>query len=132
MLVEDNDLNRLLLYDYLVVLGYQVFTLKDSSSFFQAVGDFQPHLILLDLKLPGIDGYTLLKQLQQQTQWWDIPAIVVSALASLEDQQRALGLGASRYLVKPVSLQNLAQVIQDELRASSTGKKDIFTGKSVT
>lgn len=120
LLVEDNDLNRLLMRDYLLLLRYQVFTLAAGSSFFQTLADFQPHLILLDLKLPDIDGYTLLTQLQQPTERRDIPVIVVSALAFKKNQQRALQLGANRYLVKPVSLQNLEQVIQEELKLSST------------
>lgn len=80
------------------------------------MADFQPHLILLDLKLPDIDGYTLIQQLKQAPDWQHVPVIVVSAFAFKADQQRALSLGAVQYLVKPVNLTDLQQAIQKQLR----------------
>lgn len=115
LLVEDNYLNRQMLEDYLVFCGYQVMSLADGAGFFQAIADFQPLLVLLDLKLPDVDGYTLLAQIRQRPDWQDIPIIVVSAFAFKADQQRALELGARRYFVKPVSLRDLKQAIDDEL-----------------
>lgn len=115
LIVEDNDLNRQMLHDYIVFCGYQVLSLRGGSGFFEALAEFQPQLILLDLKLPDIDGYTLLQQLQQSIEWGNIPVIIVSAFAFKADQQRALNLGASRYFVKPVSLSKLKQAIADEL-----------------
>ncbi len=115
LLVEGNDLNRQLLDEYLVGFGYEVLSLTGGSGFFQVLVDFQPSLILLDLRLPDIDGYTLLEQIQQEPDWRHIPVIVVSALSFRADQERARNLGIRRYLVKPVNLNNLRQVIQDEL-----------------
>ncbi len=115
LLVEDNYLNRQMLEDYLVFCGYQVLSLESGSGFFQALADFQPDLVLLDLKLPDIDGYTLLEQIRLIPQYRVIPVIVVSAFAFKADQQRALSLGAKRYLVKPVSLKDLRQAIEEEL-----------------
>ena len=120
LLVEDNDLNRQMLDDYLVFCGYQVLSIADGYGFFHVLADFKPHLILLDLRLPDIDGYTLLEQIQQGTEWLHIPVIVVSAFAFRVDQQRALNLGVRRYFVKPVNLTDLKQAIQDEISASAT------------
>ncbi len=116
LLVEDNDVNRQMFHDYLVYCGYHVFALAGGSCFFQALADFQPHLILLDLKLPDVDGYTLLQQIKQKNDLRHIPVIVVSAFAFRTDQQRALRLGASRYIVKPVNINDLKQAIEDEFR----------------
>lgn len=74
---------------------------------------------MLDLKLPGIDGYTLLEQIQQ-SDWQHLPVIVVSAFAFKADRERALNLGARRYLVKPVNLNELKQAIQEELHNLTT------------
>jgi len=115
LLVEDNDVNRQMLDDYLVYCGYQVYGLEGGTGFFQALADFQPHLVLLDLKLPDVDGYTLLQQIKQRASLQHIPIIVVSAFAFRADQQRALSLGASHYFVKPVNLFDLKQTIDDEL-----------------
>lgn len=116
LLVEDNYLNRQMLEDYLVFCGYQVLSLADGTGFFHALADFRPELILLDLKLPDIDGYTLLEQKSRRQEYQSIPAIVVSAFAFKTDRQRALKLGAKRYFVKPVSLRDLKQAIEEELQ----------------
>ena len=115
LLVEDNQTNRQLLSDYLGYLGYQVFPLAGGSDFFQTMADFQPHLVLLDLKLPDIDGYTLLQQIQEGSDWLHIPVIVVSAYAFQADEERALRLGARRFFVKPVNLVSLRQAIAEEI-----------------
>lgn len=115
LLVEDNHLNRQMLEDYLVFCGYQVLGLEFGKDYFQALADFMPDLVLLDLRLPDIDGYTLLEQTRLIPECQAIPVIVVSAYAFKADQQRALNLGASRYFVKPVSLNKLKQAIEEEL-----------------
>lgn len=120
LLVEDNDLNRQMLQDYIVFCGYQVLSISSGSSFFEALADFQPQLTLLDLKLPDIDGYTLLEQIQQSPDWQHTPVIIVSAFAFKADKQRALSLGARRYFVKPVNLNDLRQAVEDELRGLTT------------
>lgn len=116
LLVEDSSANRLLLLDYLNHLGYQVSSVICGHDLLVTLPQFQPHLVLLDLKLPDIDGYALLQQLGHHPQWSEIPVVVVSAYAFQSDQQRALGLGARRYLVKPIDLNALHQVILEELR----------------
>ncbi|MUH00175.1 response regulator [Scytonema sp. UIC 10036] len=119
LLIEDNDVNRMLLSDYLSYQGYHVQSLAEASNFFSSVDEFQPELILLDLKLPDIDGYVLLEQIQQQPQLGNIPIIVVSAFAFRADREKAMKLGARRYFVKPINLSHLLQEIQEELACLS-------------
>lgn len=117
LLIEDNEASRQLMSDYLEYYGYQVLALAKGSLFAQAMTQFCPDLVLLDLKLPDIDGFTLLQQ--RSSDWLDVPIIVISAFAFQADQQRALELGASQYLVKPVSLTQLTQAIRRELATST-------------
>ncbi|BAU11258.1 response regulator receiver protein [Leptolyngbya sp. NIES-3755] len=119
LLIEDNEPNRRLLEDYLIYQGYSVLALSAGRGFEQALTDFQPQVVLLDLKLPDIDGCDILEQVQQNPEWSQIPIIVVSARAFIADQQRALNLGARRYLVKPIRLLELQQVIREELIRST-------------
>ncbi|WP_341525573.1 response regulator [Nostoc sp. UHCC 0302] len=114
LLIEDNDVNRMLLSDYLSYYGYDVQSLSKGSSFFATVETFQPELMLLDLKLPDIDGYSLLEQIQQRPDISKIPIIVVSGFAFKADQERAMGLGARHYFVKPINLQKLIIRIEQE------------------
>ncbi|MEH1865224.1 MAG: response regulator [Nostoc sp.] len=115
LLVEDHYLNRLLLSDYLSYSGYDVQSLSEGSTFFSTIDKFKPDLMLLDLKLPDIDGYSLLKQVQQKPDLSKIPIIVVSAFAFKADQELAMSLGARRYFVKPLKLKELILTIEEEL-----------------
>ncbi|MDJ0796313.1 MAG: response regulator [Calothrix sp. MO_167.B12] len=115
LLVEDNDVNRMLLNDYLTHLGYEIESLSAGRNFFKTIMKFQPHLILLDLKLPDIDGYSLLESIKQQPNFSCIPIIVVSAFAFKSDREHAMNLGASQYLVKPINLIDLTAAIEKEL-----------------
>jgi DNA-binding response OmpR family regulator len=115
LLVEDNEASRQLMGDYLEYYGYKVLGLAKGALFATAMTQFCPDLVLLDLKLPDIDGYHLLQQRQQCAAWQKVPVIVISAFAFQSDQQRALGLGACQYLVKPVNLTQLKQSIHQEL-----------------
>jgi DNA-binding response OmpR family regulator len=111
LLVEDHPLNRALFIDYLQYHGYEVQGLADGEHFFATLQQFQPDLVLLDLKLPGTDGFDLIQQLRQSPQWDDLPVVVISALAFSTDRQRAMQLGACRYFIKPVNLKDLLQTI---------------------
>ncbi|NJR51891.1 MAG: response regulator [Leptolyngbyaceae cyanobacterium CSU_1_3] len=115
LLIEDNEANRRLMGDYLSYCGYTVFSLAEGTQLASIMEQFQPQIILLDLKLPTIDGYALLEQIRQREDWRSVPVIVVSAYAFQRDQQRALKLGARRYLVKPIRLSQLTDVIREEL-----------------
>lgn len=117
LLIEDNDISRQLMSDYLQYYGYKVLSLSHGTPVLPAIEQFQPHAVLLDLKLPDIDGFALLQQFQQQRDYANIPVIVVSAFAFQSDQQRALSLGARRYFVKPVNLAKLKRAICEELNA---------------
>jgi DNA-binding response OmpR family regulator len=119
LVVEDNEASRQLMSDYLEYYGYRVMALAKGAPFAAAMMQFRPHLVLLDLKLPDIDGYSLLQQRQWTAEWLQVPVIVISAFAFQADQQRALKLGASQYLVKPVSLTQLKQTIRNELALSA-------------
>ncbi|MBD2529427.1 response regulator [Nostoc flagelliforme FACHB-838] len=114
LLVEDHDLNRMLLSDYLSYSGYDVQSLSEGSTFFSTIEKFEPDLILLDLKLPDIDGYSLLKQVQEKPDLSKIPIIVVSAFAFKADQELALSLGACHYFVKPLKLKDLILTIEEQ------------------
>ena len=75
--------------------------------------------MLLDLKLPDVDGYQLLEELQQQPHLPQLPIIVIFGFSFPEERWRALKLGARRYLVKPIQLPQLSEVIEAEAHSSS-------------
>jgi two-component system, cell cycle response regulator DivK len=114
LLVEDNDIHRLLTEEFFKQQGYTIFGIDDGTNFFSTVSTFQPNLVVLDLKLPVVDGFTLLEQLQQ-SDWNSVPVIVVSAYTLSSEKQRAFNLGVRRYLTKPISLEVLGRIVKAEL-----------------
>lgn len=115
VVVEDDNANRVFFADYLTFSGFKVLALPHGLDLDQQLKAFQPDLLLLDLGLPEIDGYSLLKQVRASDRWQQLPVIVVSGYAFAEDRRRALALGAQKYLVKPVPLHQLTQAIQANL-----------------
>jgi two-component system, cell cycle response regulator DivK len=118
LLVEDNDVNRFLMRDFLSYYGHDVIGLSHASNFFQALEETQPDLILMDLKLADMDGFELLKQLQKNQNFQHIPVIVISGLAFESDKRRALDLGVHKYLVKPINLKELNLMLHEEFDSS--------------
>jgi two-component system cell cycle response regulator DivK len=117
LVIEDDYANRLFFTDFLAYSGFVVSALADGLNLEQHLKEFQPDLLLLDLGLPEIDGYTLIKTIRQSDQWHSLAIIVVSGYAFQEDKSHALALGIQHYLVKPVRLKELKQTILSVLVA---------------
>jgi CheY-like chemotaxis protein len=71
-----------------------------------------PDLILMDIQLPNVDGFQLIKNLKANKNWCDIPIIAVTAMAMSGDKQRCLEAGADYYLSKPLNLKQLIKSIE--------------------
>jgi len=104
------------------MLGRAGFTVKAANNGFEALAiarQEQPGLILLDLKMPGLDGYEVLKRLKQDGATQDIPVFVVTGSVTDEEikRKKVLALGAARFLTKPFAIDDLV----DEIRQVLTG-----------
>lgn len=118
LVIEDDYANRLLFSDYLTYAGFTVLAIADGQNLSQYISTFLPDLILLDLGLPGVDGYHLLEELNPDGLGPVLPVVIVSGYAFQENQRRAIALGAAEYLVKPVRLKELVQTIRAVLAAN--------------
>lgn len=118
LVIEDDYANRLLFSDYLTYAGFTVLAIADGQNLSQYISTFVPDLILLDLGLPGVDGYHLLEELNPDGLGPVLPVVIVSGYAFQENQRRAIALGAAEYLVKPVRLKELVQTIRAVLAAN--------------
>src|SRR6266436_6373967 len=101
LVVDDNSMNRLLLSRYITRLGYQA-SLADNGR--QALEKLQAEpfdLVLLDVQMPEMDGYTVLEYLKADPRLRDIPVIMISAVDELESVVTCIELGAQDYLPKP-------------------------------
>ncbi|NEZ54350.1 response regulator [Adonisia turfae] len=102
LLIEDDYGNRVLFADFLEQCGYRVLPLVDGNNCIEIMQEFLPHLVLLDIKLPHIDGVTLIQAIRNHAQFHAIPILVVSGYAFQADRRRALAAGATDYMVKPI------------------------------
>ncbi|MBD2258580.1 response regulator [Pseudanabaena sp. FACHB-2040] len=111
LLVEDDYANRMFFSEYLRYCGYQVLALSEGLNLFLHLKEFRPHVLVLDLCLPEIDGSTLIQQIRSDGDWQHLPIIVVSGYAFDADREKAEALGIQAYLVKPIRLQELVQSV---------------------
>jgi PAS domain S-box-containing protein len=115
LLVVDDDADiRRFLEEALTYHGYYVWTASNGIEALEQVQERQINLILLDLKMPGMDGYEVIRRLKGNEATRPIPVIVITAspVDKERDRVRVLGLGASQYVTKPLSIEMLVQEIQ--------------------
>lgn len=100
IIVEDDEFLRDVISQKLIKDGFDIDPVIDSIGLFESIKTKKPHIILLDLILPGLDGYQILEKLKQDPHTSDIPVLVLSNLGQKEDIDRALKGGAIDYLIK--------------------------------
>jgi len=100
LFIEDESALQKTLSDYLKKEGYEVISALDGESGLRLAQTQKPDLILLDLILPKMDGFEVLRKLMENPETKEIPVIILTNLERMEDIGRALELGAKTYLVK--------------------------------
>lgn len=114
--VEDDSAIRELVIYTLNTTGFDAAGFEDSASFWKAMEEQEPELILLDIMLPGEDGISILKKLRSQTKFADIPVIMATAKGTEYDKVKGLDLGADDYLAKPFGMMEMVSRIKAVLR----------------
>ena len=107
LIVDDTPANLRLLSQMLVEQGYQVRPVPDGSLALAAVQAQPPDLILLDIRMPGMDGYEVCEHLKADAQTRDIPVIFISALDAAQDKVRAFTIGGVDYVTKPFQVEEV-------------------------
>lgn len=103
LIVDDSADIRLLLSRSLKALGYEVFQATDGSEVMAAVQSYEPDLVLLDVSMPKVDGFTALGKLKSDPRTKTIPVIMITAKGHPDDLDTARNLGALDYINKPWS-----------------------------
>lgn len=103
--------------------GYRVMTADSGIKGLEAIDKAKPRLILLDIRMPGMDGYTVCSRLQENSKTAYIPVIFVTALGEEQDKARAFAVGAVDYLVKPIQKDILLESVRKHLKTSSRWKE---------
>lgn len=104
ILVVEDDANTLMFVDYtLQQEGYQVVVAKDGLEGLKKAEDERPDLIILDVMLPGLDGYEVCSRLRLKPETANLPILMFSAKARQDDKDIGFKVGADDYLVKPAA-----------------------------
>jgi len=114
LLAEDNLDNRLIYSRYLSAKGYQVHQVVNGQEAIEFLHDHVPHLLILDLSMPFVDGFSVLRMIRSSDRpdLAATPTIVLTAMAMKGDRDKCLAAGANAYLAKPVKLKELDQTIR--------------------
>jgi two-component system cell cycle response regulator DivK len=111
LLVEDNEFNRDMLSRRLLRANYEVITAGDGLSALQLIREQHPDVVLLDMNLPIMDGWTTCKEVRQDASIATTRIIALTAHAMGEDRVKAMAAGCDDYATKPVDFPELLQKI---------------------
>lgn len=109
--VEDNPDNRLLVRRILLVEGYNVVEAPNAAVALDVLKDVRPDLILMDINMPDVDGYTLTSQIKGISALQGVPIVALTANVMRGDRERTLEAGCDGYIQKPIDVDSLPEQI---------------------
>ena len=115
LIAEDFDDNRELLRMILEAGGYSIREARDGREALEAVRAQTPALAIIDLSMPALDGWSLLRELRSDERTRSIPCVALTAFAGEQDRQRALEAGFDAYISKPYRAKELLELVRDLL-----------------
>lgn len=122
MIVDDIPINTRLLRKLLEPAGFKdVLQYNDSQTALDSVKDVHPDIIILDVMMPGLDGFSFLSAVRENHSFDDIRIIMVTAVSESEEVQKASNMGANDYLTKPVNAKRLYSSIANQLNILEGG-----------
>ena len=113
LVVEDNEKNMKLFRDVLGAKGYRTLEATTGSEAVDVASEHTPDLVLMDIRLPDLDGVQALHRLRANTSTATIPVLALTAQAMQGDRERFLAEGFDGYLSKPVNVRELVSVVQE-------------------
>ncbi|MGB3201291.1 MAG: response regulator [Nodosilinea sp.] len=119
LVVDDTPMNLEVLFDFLSNAGFKVLFAEDGESAIEKVEYARPDLILLDILMPGIDGFETCRRLKENQATAAIPVIFLTALTDTADKVRGLALGAVDFITKPLQSEEVLARVNTHLRIQS-------------
>ncbi|MGB7910745.1 MAG: response regulator [Desulfobaccales bacterium] len=120
LLVEDNEMNRDMLSRRLLKQGFEVVIAVDGEQAVALARSEAPDLILMDISLPGLDGWEATRLLKAMPETRSIPIIALTAHAMAGDREKSLAAGCNDYDTKPIDFRRLVEKIQGFLSKETT------------
>ncbi|MEX0912332.1 MAG: response regulator [Gemmatimonadota bacterium] len=117
LVVDDNRDNVEIMSAFLESRGYRVSSAEDGKTALAKLEEVQPALILLDVMMPGMDGWQVCRTIKQHPEFGATRVVMVTAKGGFEDKFEGMRSGADDYVVKPVDLEELARKVERNLAA---------------
>ena len=115
LVVDDVPLNILLIKKMLSQYTFELRTANSGQAALDAIAQKKPDLILLDLMMPGIDGFEVIRRLRAQDETKELPIIILSALNSEQDISKGFQLGANDFINKPIIMEKLISSVTTQI-----------------
>lgn len=112
MHVEDNPDNRMLVRRLLNAFGYQVLEAENATQARALVQTVRPDLILMDINMPDVDGYTLTNELKMLPNLIGVPIVAITANVMKGDRERTLSAGCDGYIEKPIDVDRFLEQVE--------------------
>lgn len=119
LIVEDDDDNRQLTRDLLDLQNYDILEAANGLQALDLLNKHRPHLILMDVAMPGLNGLEVTRRIRQNESLAHIPIIALTAYAGSKDQEAALAAGCTNYVSKPINIQELLSKIETHIQPST-------------
>jgi two-component system cell cycle response regulator DivK len=116
LIVDDKASNRELLRASLEHAGHEVLEAEEGEQALRVMREVKPDLVMLDIQMPGLDGYEVLRRVMADEALRDIPVVAVTAYAMAGDSARGKAAGFRDYITKPVRLKQLLGVVEQHLQ----------------
>ena len=117
--IEDNPDNRLLVYRVLRAEGFEVHAVEDGPKGMAFVEEQTPDLILMDINLPEIDGYTMTARMKQRNDLVNVPIVALTANVMKGDREKTIAAGCDGYIQKPINVDRIGDQIRSFLHKKS-------------
>ncbi len=120
LVIEDNMLNLDMACELLELAGFQTFQAEDAMTGIDLARSIKPDLILMDMYMPNVDGFSATRRLKQDPELRQIPVLAFTALAMREDQEKALEAGCSGIVTKPIDISRFANMVASYIPSPQT------------
>ena len=121
--VDDIPLNLILVQKMLMRFNFKMRTAANGQAALDAVAQQKPDLILLDLMMPGIDGFEVIRRLRENPETADIRIVILSALNSNEDVVKGYNMGADDFIMKPIIMEKLLTTVITQMQIVQSREK---------
>lgn len=123
LIVEDNPLNLELATDLLIAAGYSIRQARTGEEGLRSARENPPALILMDLRMPGMDGYAALRGLKADPRTARIPTVALTAQAMKKDEEAVRQAGFDGYIAKPIDTRTFCQTVARLLASANGGRE---------